>query len=317
MGWSIPVSAGYGRRLRFLVWDQSNGKLMGLLALGDPVMNLRARDVAIAWTFSDRRARIRNVMDAYVLGAVPPYTHLLGGKVVAALVKTTDVLNFFCHKYCTNGQDDHQALALITTSSALGKSSLYNRLALGGRPIFASVGFTSGWGHFHVPDELFALMREYLRALHHPYSSNYQFGDGPNWRLRAIRETLKLIGLDTHLLRHTVQREVFLCPLARNTHAFLRGGDPRLDFADLKSVSEIAPIAISRWVAPRSRRNTEYATWKRDDYLEQIRTLSVASCESSQIPDQAYPYASGRPTSRPHRARTLSNDNCSRCSESA
>src|SRR5688500_1676747 len=28
--WSVPVSAGYGRRVRFLVVDQSNDKLLGL-----------------------------------------------------------------------------------------------------------------------------------------------------------------------------------------------------------------------------------------------------------------------------------------------
>src|SRR5689334_2420243 len=28
--WSIPVSAGYGRRLRFVVYDESNGKLIGI-----------------------------------------------------------------------------------------------------------------------------------------------------------------------------------------------------------------------------------------------------------------------------------------------
>src|SRR5437773_508485 len=34
--WSVPVSQGYGRRMRFLVWDKSNDKLIGLIALGDP-----------------------------------------------------------------------------------------------------------------------------------------------------------------------------------------------------------------------------------------------------------------------------------------
>src|SRR5262245_52662819 len=38
--WRIPISEGYGRRLRFLVWDENNGKLIGLLALGDAVFNL-------------------------------------------------------------------------------------------------------------------------------------------------------------------------------------------------------------------------------------------------------------------------------------
>ncbi len=38
--WSIPVSSGYGRRLRFLVVDEHNGKLIGLIGLGDPVYAL-------------------------------------------------------------------------------------------------------------------------------------------------------------------------------------------------------------------------------------------------------------------------------------
>jgi hypothetical protein len=42
--WSVPTSRGFGRRMRYLVRDQQNGKLMGLIALGDPVFNLAARD---------------------------------------------------------------------------------------------------------------------------------------------------------------------------------------------------------------------------------------------------------------------------------
>ena len=71
--WSVPVSNGFGRRLRYLVWDESNGKLMGLIAIGDPVFNLAARDKLIGWTSKDRNSRLVNIMDAYVLGAIPPY----------------------------------------------------------------------------------------------------------------------------------------------------------------------------------------------------------------------------------------------------
>ncbi len=38
--WSVPVSNGFGRRLRYLVWDAHNEKLIGLIAIGDPVFNL-------------------------------------------------------------------------------------------------------------------------------------------------------------------------------------------------------------------------------------------------------------------------------------
>ncbi|WP_256672431.1 Druantia anti-phage system protein DruA [Pseudomonas sp. ANT_J12] len=65
MSWSVPVSSGFGRRLRYLVWDQSNGKLMGIIAVGDPVFNLGVRDKFIGWNSEDRGARLVNLMDAY------------------------------------------------------------------------------------------------------------------------------------------------------------------------------------------------------------------------------------------------------------
>src|SRR5580704_7227253 len=70
--WQIPVSEGFGRRMRFLVWDQYNEKLLGLLALGDPVFNLRARDQLIGWSSEERAKSLVNVLDAYVIGALPP-----------------------------------------------------------------------------------------------------------------------------------------------------------------------------------------------------------------------------------------------------
>src|SRR6266446_5959391 len=47
--WSVPVSNGFGRRLRYLVWDQQNDKLMGIIAICDPVFNLSVRDKLIGW----------------------------------------------------------------------------------------------------------------------------------------------------------------------------------------------------------------------------------------------------------------------------
>jgi hypothetical protein len=97
--WSIPVSSGYGRRLRFLVVDEYNGKLIGLIGLGDPVFSLGPRDRWIGWTPSDRKKRLGNVMDAFVLGAVPPYSFLLCGKLVAMLAASDTVRRAFKRKY--------------------------------------------------------------------------------------------------------------------------------------------------------------------------------------------------------------------------
>ncbi len=78
--WSIPVSSGYGRRIRFLVYDESNGKLIGLFGIGDPVFSLGPRDRWIGWGSAQKKARLQCVMDLFVLGAVPPYSQLLFGK---------------------------------------------------------------------------------------------------------------------------------------------------------------------------------------------------------------------------------------------
>jgi len=48
--WSVPVSPGFGRRLRYLVWDEYHDKVAGIIALGDPVFNLSVRDDLIGWS---------------------------------------------------------------------------------------------------------------------------------------------------------------------------------------------------------------------------------------------------------------------------
>ncbi len=97
--WSIPVSAGYGRRLRFLVFDESNGKLIGLFGLGDPVFSLGPRDAWVGWDSQAKRERLRHVVDAFVLGAVAPYARLLCGKLVALLITSDEVREAFSRRY--------------------------------------------------------------------------------------------------------------------------------------------------------------------------------------------------------------------------
>ena len=152
--WSIPVSSGYGRRLRFLVIDEHNGKLIGLIGLGDPIFSLSSRDAWVGWSKENRRLRLKYVMDAFVLGAVPPYSHLLCGKLVALLASSNEVRMAFQKKYGNTSslisqQPFDGQLVMLTTNSALGRSAVYNRLKYKGRLVYKSVGFTSGSGDFH------------------------------------------------------------------------------------------------------------------------------------------------------------------------
>ena len=279
--WSIPVSQGYGRRLRFLVRDQSNGKLIGIFALGDPVFNLRVRDEWIGWNQQGRRDRLVNVMDAYVVGAVPPYSSLLGGKLITSLIASQEVANAFEERYGSKAglisrRQKRARLTLVTVTSALGRSSIYNRLKLmrrasgrTGQPAveLLRLGTTTGYGHFQITDELFAQLRAVLQEDGHTYADGHQFGDGPNWRIRVARQALQSLGLEPDdVLRHGIRREVYAMPTATNSREFLAGraDAPRFDHL---SVDEISDLARGRWLVPRSERKPNY----REFHREQLR----------------------------------------------
>jgi hypothetical protein len=273
--WSVPVSNGFGRRLRYLVWDAHNEKLIGLIAIGDPVFNLSVRDNLIGWNVHNRGARLVNIMDAYVLGALPPYSTLLGGKMVACLVRSRDVYDDFARTYggtvgIISGEEKKARLLAVTTASSMGRSSVYNRLKLDGVPYFNSIGYTGGWGHFHIPDSLFLELRDYLRTIGHRYADLHRFGQGPNWRLRTTRAALEALGFNDDLLRHGIQREVFICNLALNAAKILRTGKGRPDLSSLLSARQVAELARERWILPRSQRRPEYRSWTSDDLLHSL-----------------------------------------------
>ena len=285
--WSVPVSAGFGRRIRYLVWDNANGKLIGIVAIGDPVFNLGVRDELIGWSSADRSERLVNVMDAYVLGAVPPYNMLLGGKLVASLLRTKDVYKDFADQYgkttgIISGLQKKARLLAITTSSSMGQSSIYNRLKLGETQYFRSIGYTGGWGHFHIPDDLFDEMRMYLRSIKHTYADLHTFGEGPNWRLRTVRAALDSLGFRQDMLKHGIQREVFICETARNSLELLAGYGKRPELKQLLSARAVGALAVRRWMIGRAERRPDYQSWDRHNIRAMMTFSEVVSRERQQ-----------------------------------
>ena len=287
--WSIPVSQGYGRRLRYLVRDRANGKLIGLFALGDPVFNLRVRDEWIGWNQAERRERLVNLMDAYVVGAVPPYANLLGGKLVASLIASEEVGSKFEKRYgkkagLISRKRKRARLALVTVTSALGRSSLYNRLKLmpaaerevdGPVVELRRLGVTTGYGHFQITDDLFSQLRGVLQEDGHKYADGHQFGDGPNWRIRVARTGLQSLGLNPDaVLKHGIQREVYAMPIAANALAFLAARDEEPLF-DCKTVDEISALARERWLVPRGNRRPSYREFRRENLRDVLMPATL------------------------------------------
>lgn len=285
--WSVPVSNGFGRRLRYLVWDMHNKKLLGLIAIGDPVFNLSVRDTLIGWDATDRRDRLVNIMDAYVLGAMPPYNTLLAGKLVACLVRSRQIYDEFSCTYgdtvgIISGKAKQPRLLTVTTSSSMGRSSVYNRLRLDGVQYFEPIGYTRGWGHFHIPEDLFLELRDYLRGIGHEYADQHRFGQGPNWRLRTTRAALEALGFRDEPLRHGIRRQVFVCNLASNAANILRTGKGSPDLSGLLTVRQIADLALKRWILPRASRRLEYRAWDRSGVLKLLGDRVPTSRTRSQ-----------------------------------
>jgi hypothetical protein len=265
--WSVPVSRGYGRRTRFLVMDRQNDRLIGIFALGDPVYNLTARDQLIGWSIEQRNARLYNVLDAFVLGAVPPYRQLLGGKLIAMVALSDTTREIVKRKYDGQmtkilGEVKQPRPVLITTTSALGRSSIYNRVKFRDDLLYHSVGYTRGFGHFQFSEQLFRALLEFLS--NDGGVPGYSYGQGPNWRIRTLRVALKRLDLDPELIHHGIRREVFLAPLARKWKEYLCGEVERPSWYRL-NLDEMADFFRTRWALPRSERDPSFRDVRRDD----------------------------------------------------
>jgi hypothetical protein len=283
--WSVPVSQGFGRRIRYLVIDENNNKLIGIIGLADPVFNLKARDDWVGWSSKDRKERLVNVMDAFVLGAMPPYSIILGGKLIALLATSREVVRHFRKKYgnrvgIISKESKDSRLSLITTTSALGRSSIYNRLGIPSGIKFLSrtdtdrvrSWYTQGYGHFHVSRELFTDLVSVLSRRKHPYVTGNRFGDGPNWKIRVIRQAAKELGANEEFLCHGIQREVYVVPLAENTRSFLLGRSKNLRYQTLP-VRDIVAYWQERWAGPRARRKPEWQDWRKTNLLRKLKRI--------------------------------------------
>lgn len=268
--WSIPVSAGYGRRLRFLVLDKNTDKLIGLFGLGDPVFSLRDRDDWVGWGKEGRRERLNHVVDAYVLGAVPPYSFLLCGKLIALLAVSNEVREAFRRKYAGSssliqGRKLSGHIALVTTTSALGRSSLYNRLRFKKRLAFERVGHTQGFGEFHFSNGLYDSIAEFANSKVTATAKHELWGGGFRNKREVVQKTLAKLGLSPSWHNHGIRREIYVSPLAKNTRDFLNGTDSDLGYYD-QSASTLFGWFRNRWLIPRSERDQRYKEWRPQDW---------------------------------------------------
>ncbi len=210
-----------------------------------------------------------NMMDIIVCGALPPYNILLGGKLVAMLLASPQIVRDYQEKYSSYAstiasrmkgkevQRDSQLAFLGTTSLYASGNSQYNRIVIPlpgpGTPReemrYIRYGLTEGYGSVHFSEETVAALTALQEHVQEARLINNRFGEGVNPKLRRVRAGLASIGLLSvdHFLRHRSQRIVYGLPLGRSSYDFLRGEIANLDYY-FDSTSEVGISASTTYI---------------------------------------------------------------------
>ena len=267
--WSVPYQRAYGRQMRFVLWDKGHGAPFGLIGLQSPILKMSVRDNYLEIPRQDLDLWVNKSMQAQRLGALPPYNFLIGGKM-AAMALTTDELRTCYNKkykgYITEMKKRiiESDLLFLTTTSAFGKSSIYNRLKYKKQSVALSLGYTKGSGSFHISEALYKEIKKLLKD--NDIMVDTTFGNGPSRKIKLLQEAFRLLDMPDYSY-HNLRREFFLLPLASNLKEVIQKNViPK--YYD-RPLIDLVEYWKQRWCLPRSKRNREWIQFDGQKFFEQ------------------------------------------------
>ena len=279
--WTIPYQRPYGRQMRFLLWDKAHDSPFGLIGLQSPVLKMSVRDKALEIPNSELDLWVNKSMNAQRIGALPPYNQLLGGKMVALSLTSNEIRTAYEQKYADyktiiKGRSIGTDLLFITTTSAFGRSSLYNRLKYNGELVAENLGYTQGSGSFHIPQQLYLEIIRFLAGKGIDVSRGY--GHGPSRKLKLLSLAFSRLGLREFEF-HGIRREFYLFPLVTNLKQVIKNGEhPK--YVD-RPLNVLADYWKERWALPRAKRKPEWKDFKVSSFLDNVNDLLNSAKEST------------------------------------
>jgi hypothetical protein len=215
--------------------------------------------------------------DITVCGAVQPYNAILGGKVVAMLSTSPEVIAEYRRRYSNAESEIASSMAgraivrpatlvLLGTSSLYGTgSSQYNRIKipcerLGGKALdeirYQMLGHSKAFGTSHYSEDTINALVELVQQSTDGQRVNSIFGEGVSPKLRKVRQGLDLLGFPTALLlRHHRRRIVYAVPLIRNLREYLLGFEQRPQYLVPLGACRETSAKIVAWWRERWLRN--------------------------------------------------------------
>jgi len=227
------------------------------------------------------------IADLTVCGAVPPYNVLLGGKLVAMLATSPEIVLEYKKRYQAVPSIIASSmagraivrpanLAFIGTTSLYGeRPNQYDRTSypceLVGGPkgetvryrylTSAKSGRTSGVGTFQFGRETKVAIERYLSSTTNGRRVNNVFGEGTSPKLRSLRDGLVALGFNSdEMLQHGIEKVVYGATLVSNTARYLLRLDdvPQYLFSlgDAQaSTARISQHWFERWASNRMGRS--------------------------------------------------------------
>jgi len=271
--WSIPYQRSYGRQMRFLLWDTTHDAPFGLICLQSPVLKMSVRDNYLGIPKEELDIWVNKSMNAQRVGALPPYNELLGGKMVALALTCNEIRELYGEKYKSRisiikKRKLEPELLFITTTSAFGKSSLYNRLRYNGEVVAQSLGYTQGSGTFHIPENLYEEILNFLEDKGIDTARGY--GHGPSRKLKLISLGLKYLGLSKYEY-HGIKRELYLFPLVKNLKRVIQENEKPI-WID-RPFDKLVDYWKERWAIPRAERMPEWKKFNSKQFFKKIEKI--------------------------------------------
>lgn len=271
--WSIPYQHPYGRQMRFLLWDTTHDAPFGLICLQSPVLKMSVRDNYLGIPKEELDIWVNKSMNAQRVGALPPYNELLGGKMVALTLSCNEIREVYKRKYknyisIIKGRKLDPELLFITTTSAFGKSSLYNRLKYKGELIAESLGYTQGSGTFHIPENLYVELLDFLKSKKIDITRG--LGHGPSRKLKLVSLGLHYLGLPKFAY-HGIKREFYLFSFVKNLREVIQ--DSKNPVWSDRPFNQLVDYWKERWAIPRAERLPEWKNFDSDNFFKKAEAM--------------------------------------------
>jgi hypothetical protein len=223
-----------------------------------------------------------DVLDISVCGAVSPYSDLVGGKLVAMLLTSPEIIRHYSQRYGKSSSiiassmagrkvSRRPKLTLLTTTSLYGSEpNQYTRIKIPISEIaqdseafieYKRLGSTRGQGSYHFSAITVNAIEVLISQTTNGRTVNSIFGEGVSPRLRKIRAGLDLCGFPSDaVLTHGSPRIVYGVNLTSNPLDSLVGRSNRLKYLVSQEEPKRVTLAITdywkrRWLHPRSLRS--------------------------------------------------------------